>query len=124
MPEDFIYLLLLPLALVAIYALFHWHKHKKNLSDQSGIDENTEHEIPEPVTRYPSKEEEDLLKDIEKKEEIIGIQEPVGFWSQKIFHEKLPFLLAKLEQQNGGLGFWQQLVLKQRRSRDDKDIER
>lgn len=77
----------------------------------------------ETIERLPSKEELDLEKDLQQ-EHIVGIAEPVGFWTKKILAEKLQVLLAQLGDENKTLGYWQKLILKQRGEPRDQSYSR
>lgn len=89
-----------------------WYpQHHVSKTNSSQLPQWKEH----PVSRHPSKEEQNLAKSQEE-EKIVGLTKPVGYWSNRIFQEKLPFLLAKLTQDKDGIGFWQSYVLKDRAS--------
>lgn len=61
------------------------------------------------IERYPSQEEIDLKKDLEK-ENIIGFAKPIGFWTTKILAEKFQVLMERLTHEEG---YWQRFVQQQ-----------
>ena len=63
----------------------------------------------EHLERLPSQDEIDLSKDMEE-ERIVGLVEPVGFWTKKILAEKLQFFLGRFSDEPT---YWQNLVQKQ-----------
>ena len=61
------------------------------------------------VTRYDPK---GLMQDRESERgEIVGIAEPVGFWSKFIMSQKLGFILARMNlQKDNKNGYWVNLI--------------
>lgn len=106
----FFFIILLVLWYPLRRTIIQWYKKKS-----FGIPIEPEDPLPNKdfVERYPSKDEIDLKKDLEE-ERVVGLAEPVGFWTKKILSEKLQVLLTKLGDENAKLGYWQKLVLKQR----------
>lgn len=88
------------------------HHRIKNNKNTTGLSEHTEEDVDtldNRFTRYPSKDEQELVKE-QQEEKIVGLAKPVGYWSNRIFQEKLPQLMAKLTQDKSSGGFWQKYV--------------
>ena len=115
--QSFFLILTIASFIVFLLALYHRFRQSSKRTTRHGHstsrDDMIEHAsiVPyeHPVERYPSKDEQSLEKEQEE-EKIIGITQPVGYWSNRIFQEKLPMLLSRLSGIKNEGGFWQQYV--------------
>lgn len=77
------------------------------------LPEDEEADISVSVERIPSKEEKDLAKDRER-ETVVGIAQPVGFWTKKVIGEKLQYLVAAMHSEEPTKSYWRSYVTKRR----------
>ncbi len=103
------FIVIVLLLLLLFYLL---HKRIKNEND-SILSEQEDYKLEKQEKLYIKPTEEDDERKLELEEDkIVGIVDPIGYWTNKIFSEKMGFLNADIGPENERKGYWQKLVLR------------